>query len=325
MINLQNYFPRTRFIPMIFLIGFSLFIGASFAWAQAEDISVQSNTQKNVENTEENNSAEKTEENSKNIFYQAVPENKNIPKYMRLSSMMFTQKEMNYVEQALYAHNNSIPIEMVLPEIFPQQRAQAATTKTAPKDNFSNSTVEEVKPALKLQDLPNFFLSSIMYFSPDSWTIWLDGKKITPSKMPENIMIDRVEEGSVQIRWMLKEFAELLPKMIDKCVEKNAAEVICSDDENYVVVNKQEKFVTFNLSPNQTFVGYLMKIQEGDSKKHGEAEAKAVPEVTDSALHNANTAGAADVKNELVSPRKISIFSDLPLEKILNLKDNLTR
>ncbi len=324
MINLQNFFPRTRFIPMIFLIGFSLVIGASFAWAQAEDISVQSNTPTNVENTEENNSPEKTEENSKNIFYQAVPENKNIPKYMRLSSMMFTQKEMNYVEQALYAHNNSIPIEMVLPEIFPPQRAQAATTKTAPKDNFSNSTVEEVKQALNLQDLPNFFLSSIMYFSPDSWTIWLDGKKITPSKMPENIMIERVEEGVVQIRWIFKEFAELLPMMIDKCVEKNAVEVICSDDENYVVVNKPGQFATFNLSPNQTFVGYLMKIQEGDSKKQREAEAHAISDAADAALNEINAAGAADVKNELVSPRKKSKFYDLPLDKILNLKDNLT-
>lgn len=257
-------------IKKIFLLNFVLLsVAIPVAFAQVDAVQQKNNVAENATQVLQEGAANAVD--MAGMAYKKIRENENIPKYMHLSSMMFTKKEINYVEQALYAHNNSIPIEMVLPEVFPPQRTQNAITKSAPKDNFSTGPVEgEEKQvqALTMNDLPNFFLRSILYFSPDEWVIWLNGKKITPTTVPEDIAIEKVEEGRVKLRWMFKEFSSLLSNMTNKCTEINVAEVMCAGEENNIVINKAGQFATFTLFPNQTFVGYAMAIEEGDVKKN---------------------------------------------------------
>lgn len=43
-------------------------------------------------------------------------------------------------------------------------------------------------------------LSAIVYFSPSSWTIWLNGERVTPDRWPKHIEALAVERDSIQVK-----------------------------------------------------------------------------------------------------------------------------
>lgn len=47
-------------------------------------------------------------------------------------------------------------------------------------------------------------LSGLVYQSPSDWTVWLNGERVTPKNIPENVMGLVVRTDHIRLRWLDK-------------------------------------------------------------------------------------------------------------------------
>jgi hypothetical protein len=52
-----------------------------------------------------------------------------------------------------------------------------------------------------IAELRGFRLDALLYFSPSSWSIWLNGTLVTPSSVPPDIRINAITPADVEIIW----------------------------------------------------------------------------------------------------------------------------
>ena len=67
-------------------------------------------------------------------------------------------------------------------------------------DSFESFDEEEVLP-LPPQDERFITLGGILYQSGKSWTIWLNGQRVTPDALPEEVLDLRVFKDYVEMGW----------------------------------------------------------------------------------------------------------------------------
>ncbi len=91
-----------------------------------------------------------------------------------LTSLLFTDHEIELINEALVGG--------------PEEEQSAAPA--APR---IVKLKQPVGPAL-------LHLSAIVYFSPSSWTIWLNGERVTPDRWPKHIEALAVERDSIQVK-----------------------------------------------------------------------------------------------------------------------------
>lgn len=89
-----------------------------------------------------------------------------------LTSLLFTDHEIELINEALAGG--------------PEEEQSAAPA--APR-----VVKQPVGPTL-------LHLSAIVYFSPSSWTIWLNGERVTPDRWPKHIEALAVERDSIQVK-----------------------------------------------------------------------------------------------------------------------------
>ena len=89
-----------------------------------------------------------------------------------LTSLLFTDHEIELINEALAGG--------------PEEEQPAAPA--APR-----IVKQPVGPTL-------LHLSAIVYFSPSSWTIWLNGERVTPDRWPKHIEALAVERDSIQVK-----------------------------------------------------------------------------------------------------------------------------
>lgn len=65
---------------------------------------------------------------------------------------------------------------------------------------------EKVKP--KNRDVS---LSGIVYVNPNDWTIWLNGKRVTPHAIPEEIMDIQVYKEYIEVKWLDEYTNQIFP------------------------------------------------------------------------------------------------------------------
>lgn len=73
---------------------------------------------------------------------------------------------------------------------------------------------EPESPAIAVPGAPGpreLALSGIMYRSKDSWTFWLNGMRITPTAIPEQIMDLKVARDHIQIEWLDTQTNQIYP------------------------------------------------------------------------------------------------------------------
>lgn len=100
---------------------------------------------------------------------------------------------------------------------------------------------------------PQFFLSSIIYHSPEDWVIWINNTKITSENSlinGINLRILSVDSKKVVLEW--------IPQKTDKVDLANV------DSDNNIKTDFMNNKVVFELHTNQTFTSYAMKIVEGN-------------------------------------------------------------
>lgn len=180
-------------------------------------------------------------------FGQAAPNNKDgqeaeLTVALPLKSLLFSDDEIASIRSAR--------------AFYDKHRSGAATDGGIAEDDFLKN-LEKIA-AVKQNSTPSsftypqFYLSSIAYYSPDNWVIWIDNEKITQGSgvSASGLRVIGINKGKVTLEWK--------PERMDK-----VADVDSQSADNPVDVDPIGKKVVFSLKPNQTFTSYAMRVVEG--------------------------------------------------------------
>jgi hypothetical protein len=157
-------------------------------------------------------------------------------------SMMYSKEDQALLNEVLDAIQKNQPLPGI--ELIP-----APTTE---------EDVEE-EPEIQIESryyrYPQFYLTSIAYFQPENWVIWVNGKKITSrqKKVIRRLKINEVSANQVVFE------STLLPE--------DRSDFSSPSDDERISINESDRIVTFMLKPNQTFSSYNWKIYEGKVKQ----------------------------------------------------------
>ncbi len=161
----------------------------------------------------------------------------------KASSLMFDDSENNNIDRAVDSLKNN---QIYTPE-GEEARAEAKRTKE------EEDALNQANKGLEENEKSFIYLSSIMYFTPGTWAVWINNQKITPelNVAGKEIYLKSIEKDSVKVLWTLsmskwkiisgKKSEELAPKINS--------------------LNQVE--VEFELRPNQTFTLGTNSVSEG--------------------------------------------------------------
>lgn len=168
----------------------------------------------------------------------------------KVFTMMFNPQNVERVNTVIEAFANGDSTEEETAKKEDESDILDQILKEIPKKIMGETDV--VAPTI----YPSFFLSSIMYYGPNEWAIWLNGFKISnrTNKTESPLYVSAINKNKVEIVW--KPDAILLNDLKDirSRFEKHDNRVPLADDG---------KSVVFILKPNQTFVSSIMSIEEG--------------------------------------------------------------
>lgn len=163
----------------------------------------------------------------------------------KFESIMLDQEELKKVNQAL--------------EMF-RQGKEFVITKTQEALSEEDREKMEIDQLSKEMELINkeskIHLGSILFFSKKTWSIWVNGKKITSdSNYPKNsIYVAKASERKIDFMWKLSISKwRVLTSNLDSKVTPQ-------------INNSGEVNVKFSLYSNQTFLLRENKTVEGDAR-----------------------------------------------------------
>lgn len=210
-------------------------------------------------------------------------------------SIMYSSDELKLIQQAIKSYETNIPLEILLPNLFPK----SGVVEVERNDKSVETRVEDrgnetfVAGSGLITDSPVFYLNSILYFSPENWTIWINNQKIkygdtnvrvsyggadqdsnadkTLSSLESlvsnvqymDIDIVDINGEEVSVIWKNSQLDKIFPEWRDqlKPVDGNSQQFL----SNYrnIVVDKNSGNISFVLRNNQSMVSRVMKIVEG--------------------------------------------------------------
>jgi hypothetical protein len=165
-------------------------------------------------------------------------------------SLMFNPKDMH---------------TLVIPSLALYDKAGSQMSSSGADQSSGNDDLTGLLESLKgkgetkekevEQPLPNIYMGSILYSSDASWSIWLNGKKLTNkvNSAANPIYVESIDSSQAQIVWKPAS-AIALNKIIRE--HKNATPDTLS-------IDAEKGRLTFTLRPNQTFVPSLLAVLEG--------------------------------------------------------------
>lgn len=161
-------------------------------------------------------------------------------------SLFFNEEEMSVIQQAL----DNYVLKMRATRADDDYLSRLAGS-SSDKDRPAEAPPPQQESRIYMY--PQFYLKSIMYQSPESWTIWVNDYKIgTESWTSRNeLRVIDINKERVVFEWT--------PPSIDRVMQFWDS---IGDPEN-VKVNVERGVVTFSLRQNQTFSSYRMMAMEG--------------------------------------------------------------
>ncbi len=179
-------------------------------------------------NTEEN---EKTDETVKN---EASTSDKKGEKTFK--SVMFTPEEIDQINNILNNFGASA------------QDFVGQATSTSPKEVSRK-----------------FFLSSLIYYTNDKWTVWINNKKISNDKNDEGLSVRDITKEYVVIEWSTPNLESIAPDWRSRLTATSRNKFVSpKKDIEVYLPDETSALVSFKLSPNQLFEVSSMRIKEGD-------------------------------------------------------------
>ncbi len=140
----------------------------------------------------------------------------------------------------------------------------------------------------------SIFLNSIMYISPKSWAVWINGNKITNNTNGDGeISVINISPLKVDFVWTLD---------LTRWELINSSKVI---PESQYKIDTNSVNLYFSLSPNQTYIPITNKIIEGNIKPETATEA------TDTNVSNANNNSTSNARTNQVTDEQLESSDDL--------------
>ncbi len=216
----------------------SLFLVVNFSAHAQEKITNQ--TSQIIETTNQNNQETKKTEapiNKTQISASSIKKSiEDLFSGAKIQSLMFSETDSSNIDKAIEAFQNN--------QIFELESEE---------ENLEKSTTEEAKKLEQENVKAYIFLSSILYFGTDSWSLWINDKKYTAksNKVESELYFKSVERDKVNIIWKLS-------------VSKwKILSGLRSESLAPKINNNNQVEIDFTLHPNQTFVLSSNKVVNG--------------------------------------------------------------
>ena len=159
----------------------------------------------------------------------------------RTFSIFFSEKDMRTViAPALDLYDKNTKTESA-----DDTKAQGGEELSKLLEGFKGKgEVKEVE-----RPLHNLYLGSILYYSPENWAVWVNGKKL-PSHFnsPTNVFyVKQISRTEATFTWKPQNFRDMGQKWGEKSEHHETL-------PKNVVVDVNAKTVTLTMRPNQTFI-----------------------------------------------------------------------
>jgi hypothetical protein len=184
-------------------------------------------------------------------------------------SVFFTEEEIKRMKQVLYI-SESFKGEAVSDK--PQ------TDDTAFNDllgSLNNKATVDVSP---ITEFPSFYVSTIVYKSPSNWSLWLNGNRVTPKRVPAGIEVVAVSQTGAQFLWKPEKFLQFKAYWDDIEAGKVAKPPARSlSQAAKVTFDKKNSAWVFTVKTNQTFASQYMAVLEGKHDAQSSVTPPAAP------------------------------------------------
>ena len=195
----------------------------------------------------------------------AVQVGKNLP-----DSIMYDYGAARLVNKAVRAWRDGIPAAIAFPEFFSDSQ-DVRVEKLQEIIDQTTFTEEENTPRILPSDIPVFYLQSVMYFSSQDWTIWLNDSKITEYGDAEAVTVVDVVPGKVFFLWKGANLDGFSPGWKQRFSAAKDARFLTN--WHNIMIDTLTQNVAFVLYPNQLLQAASMKIIDGgDSIQENEKE-----------------------------------------------------
>lgn len=190
-----------------------------------------------------------------------VPEESNQTLWTH-GSLIFDKKTSEWLNEAVKSHDQQIPIEILLPSLFPATNQTSQENLDKPKDETKTADAKPNTPP----EAPNFYLKSILYFSRDNWSLWLNKKMFsaTTDRVFDNINLMHVTRYSASFLWKKAQIDLIYPNWKDVFINMEDNKYV--SPEKNIIIDSLTGDILFILKPNQTFSSKLLQIVEGPAK-----------------------------------------------------------
>jgi hypothetical protein len=111
--------------------------------------------------------------------------------------------------------------------------------------------------------LGNFYLGSILYYTQEKWSIWVNGKRYTSDEPTSMLSVDSVSPERARITWNAGDLDRISPTWRSKLIPAAGGKYISKQYDISVKGKEEHMQITFSLKPNQTFDITSMSILEG--------------------------------------------------------------
>ncbi len=183
--------------------------------------------------------------------------------YWEFGSIMFDKKSVEYIHEAIKAYDSKIPIEILLPNLFPSDVKRAAPIEPIAPEMPKGENIPFTPEAPKNVD--NFYLKSILYFGKDNWTIWLNDNKISnkdTEPVLNNLKTALITKDSVTFVWENSQINLIYPGWKESFIDIDGIKY--ASQRKDIVVDSVTGNISFILKPNQTLIPKTLTIIEGN-------------------------------------------------------------
>jgi hypothetical protein len=199
-----------------------------------------------------------------------------------VGSLMYTPEDIDSIDEALKSLESGVPLEILMPKLFPSQQQTESTediviesddsTLTDSTDVIEETDTEEIVEEAAEE---NFYLSSILYFNPKSWTVWVNGKKVNKDNIKRSTIpfkITDVSERYITAIWNDAPLFNLSDDWRQYFYPIEGTNYVTNKQN--IVVDYAQNRISFTLGINQNFSLAKMQIIEGRSLVMEEAQQK---------------------------------------------------
>lgn len=172
------------------------------------------------------------------------------------TSIMFSTTLMYKLRQVVLAYEQNK--EYLTPEV---------TEENTDIDDILSDNSKKIEGPL----FPAFYLASIVYYKPDDWAVWVNGKRISHYDNNEmsDIYVKSVNEKTAHIVWRPMKMDKMATKweqaLYKRYTQKNGESIAIDDTKGTI---------GFTLKPNQSFDSRGLKVIEG-KKTYAQIEQEA--------------------------------------------------